>query len=68
MSVTEIIQQIQTLTSEERRELMRLLGELPLIDATTDMKVIRYATDEQARAAGDYVLKEHEELFRKLAE
>ena len=68
MSVTEIIQQIQTLTSEERRELMRLLGELPLIDATTDMKVIRYATDEQARAVGDYVLKEHEELFRKLAE
>lgn len=64
MSVAEIIEQIKTLSFAEKRELFHEFQVLLQGDPVN----IRYATDEQARIAGDHVLKEHAELFRKLAQ
>ena len=68
MSVAEIIEQIKALPLEDQREVARLVGELTERSDISPNRTVRYATNEQARAAGDRVLEEHVELFRKLAE
>ena len=66
MSAAEIIEQIKALPLEEQREVSRFVRSLPM--AETQAPAIRYATDEQARAAGDAVVAEYPETFRRLAE
>lgn len=66
MSAAEIIEQIKALPLEEQREVSRFVRSLPTSEAT--VPAIRYATDEQARAAGDAVVAEYPETFRRLAE
>lgn len=70
MTADEIIERIKALTPEEQQEVLRFLRDL---NKSTDSspvgtREIRYATDEQARAAGDYVLEKHAAVFKKLAE
>jgi len=69
MSAAEIIEQIKALPLEEQRKVSRFLRDLAVssVSATED-PAIRYATDEQARAAGDAVVAEYPETFRRLAE
>ena len=66
MSAAEIIEQIKALPPEEQREVSRFVRNLPL--EGTSAPAFRYATDEQARAAGDAVVAEYPETFRRLAE
>jgi hypothetical protein len=73
MSVAEIIEQIKALPPEEFRKVSEFV--FKHIDAPRDLLgessrngVIRYATDDQAREAGDRVIEKHAELFKKLAE
>jgi hypothetical protein len=66
MSAAEIIEQIKALPPEEQREVSRFVRNLPLEGAFAP--AFRYATDEQARAAGDAVVAEYPETFRRLAE
>ena len=70
MTSAEIIEQIEALSPEEQREVSRFLRELARTDATSSAgrPAVRYATDEQARVAGEEILEKHAELFRKLAE
>ena len=66
MSAAEIIEQIKALPLEEQREVSRFVRSLPMPEASTP--AIRYASDEEARAAGDAVVAEYPETFRRLAE
>ena len=70
MSAAEIIEQIKALSPEERSEVSRFLRDLAASDVSSpaENSVIRYATDEQARTAGDAVVAEFPETFRRLAE
>lgn len=66
MSAAEIIEQIKALPPEGQREVLRFVRSLPVEEASAP--VFRYATDEQARAAGNAVVAEFPETFRRLAE
>jgi hypothetical protein len=66
MSAAEIIEQIKALPPDEQREVSRFVRNLTEPD--TSAPGIRYATDEEARAAGDAVVAEFPETFRRLAE
>jgi len=66
MSAAEIIEQIKALPPKEQREVSRFLHSLPAVEDS--VPVIRYATDEQARVAGNAVAAEYPETFRRLAE
>jgi hypothetical protein len=73
MSAAEIIEQIKALPPEERREVSQFV--LEHIDSKQDSSAeppqaaaVRYATDEQAHAAGVAVVAEFPETFRRLAE
>ena len=68
MSVAKIIEQIKALSPEDRIELLGLIRELQSEAAPATVQTIRYAKDEQARLAGDQVVAEHAEVFRRLAE
>lgn len=66
MSAAEIIEQIKALPPEEQKQVSRFVRSLRMEEASEP--VFRYATDEQARAAGDAVVAEYPETFRRLAE
>jgi hypothetical protein len=68
MSAAEIIEQIKALPLEERREISRFLRELSPEDSPGENSDVRYASDAQARAAGNAVVAEYPETFRRLAE
>jgi hypothetical protein len=68
MSAAEIIEQIKALPPEEQREVSRFLRELAPEDSSGENSGVRYASDEQARAAGNAVVAEYPETFRRLAE
>jgi hypothetical protein len=70
MSAAEIIEQIKALSPEEQREVSRFVRELAASDRSSgaETPTVRYATDDQARAAGDAVVAEYPETFRRLAE
>lgn len=68
MSVAKNMQQMKALSPKERDEPMRLIREWASTAALLGGRVIRYATDEQALAAGNLALREHEGVFKRLAE
>ena len=70
MPAAVIIEQIKALSPEKQRVVSRFLREFMASDAPSaaEQPVIRYATDEQARLAGDAVVAEYPETFRHLAE
>jgi hypothetical protein len=65
MSAAEIIEQIKALPPEEQREVSRFVRGLASPD---ENRTVRYASDEQARLAGDAVVAEFPGTFRRLAE
>jgi hypothetical protein len=67
MSAQEIIEQIKTLTLEEKAEVVRFVQQLDG-ESSSQAKTIRYATPEQAKAAGDHVVGQHAAVFRKLSQ
>jgi hypothetical protein len=65
MSAAEIIEQIKALPREEQRRVFDFLKEAQQDSSPGTM---RFGTDEQARAAGDAVVAQFPEVFRRLAE
>ncbi len=69
MSAQEIIEQIKALPPEELEEVHNYLRS---VSAKTrqenEQRRVRYASDEQAEAAGDAVMEQFSETFRRLAQ
>ena len=65
MSAAEIIEQIKALPREEQHQVFDFLKKT---QETSGSPTIRYASDEQAEAAGEAVVGEYPEVFRRLAE
>jgi hypothetical protein len=64
MSAAEIIEQIKALPREEQRQVFDFLE----AQRSTLSAPVRFANDEQARAASDAVVAQFPEVFRRLAE
>jgi hypothetical protein len=65
MSAAEIIEQIKALPHEEQRRVFDFVKAAQANPAAAGM---RFASDEQAAEAGDAVVAEYPEVFRRLAE
>ena len=63
VSAQEIIEQIKALPPNDQAMVLDFVRAL-----APQEKRIRYATAEEAKAAGDKVLAEHDALFRMLAQ
>ncbi len=70
MSALEIIEQIKALPPEEKAQVADFVRNLAVEKAETPevRKTIRYASSEQAKAAGHKVLSQYEEVFRRLSQ
>ena len=65
MSAAEIIEQIKALPREEQRRVFNFVKET---QEAAVSPAIRFASDDQAAAAGDAVVGQYPEVFRRLAE
>ena len=65
MSAAEIIEQIKALPREEQRRVFDFVKE---VQQGSTSNPIRFARDEEARAASDVVVGQYPEVFRRLAE
>ena len=65
MSAAEVIEQIKALPPAEKARVLDFVRTLPQFDTSTGIK---FASDEQAKESGDRVVKQYEEVFRKLAQ
>jgi hypothetical protein len=67
MSAQEVIEQIKALPPPDRAKVLefvhQLETEVPFVG-----KAIQYATSKQAKAAGDKVVQQYEQVFRKLSQ
>ena len=67
MSALEIIEQIKALPQEEQAAVVQFIHQLEAGRASP-AKGIQFATPEEAEAAGNKVVRQYEEVFRKLAQ
>jgi hypothetical protein len=67
MSALEIIEQIKALPREEQAAVVQFIHQLEAAGASS-ANGIHFATPEAAEAAGDKVVKQYAEVFRKLAQ
>ena len=67
MSALEVIEQIKALPREEQAAVVQFVHQLEGRGGSP-AKGIHFATPGQAEAAGDKVVKQYEEVFRKLAQ
>ena len=68
MSAAEIIEQIKALPKEEQREVFQFIHQVEAAQVQPSTRTIRYADDDAAKAAGDCVVQQYPETFRRLAE
>jgi hypothetical protein len=68
MSAQEIIEQIKALPFEEQRKLRDLMRSTATSFSPFAEREIVYASDQQARSAGDAVVRQYPETFRRLAQ
>ena len=61
-----MIEQIKALPPQEKAVVVGFVHELEANNVSS-AKEIRYATSDQAKAAGDEVVQQYEKVFRKLA-
>ena len=66
MSALEIIEQIKALPQEEQAAVVQFIHQLEA--GASPAKGIHFATPGQAEAAGDRVVRQYAEVFRKLAQ
>jgi len=62
VNAQEIIEQIKALPPKDKAKVIEFARTLPV-----EEKEIRYASPQQAKAAGDKVVKQFDSVFRKLA-
>ena len=67
MSALEIIEQIKALPQEEQAAVVQFIHQLEAGGASP-AKGIHFATPGEAEAAGDKVVRQYAEVFRKLAQ
>ena len=67
MSALEIIEQIEALPPKERALVMGYVRKFEAGVVSAD-KSTQYAAPDQSKVAGDKVVKQYEEVFRKLAQ
>ena len=67
MSALEIIEQIKALPKEEQAAVVQFVHQLEAGRASP-AKGIRFATSGEAEAAGDKVVRQYADVFRKLAQ
>lgn len=67
MSAQEIIEQIKTLPLAEKAEVVKFVHQLGA-ERPVSREKIHYSSPEQAKAAGDQVVRQYEEVFRKLSQ
>lgn len=67
MSATEIIEELQRLPNAEQTRVLEYL-QRAVRETRSDETQIRYASDEEFDKASDHVLREHADLFRRLAQ
>ena len=65
MNAADLIEEIKKLSAEEQRKVFNFVVQLER--KSQGLPPIRYATDEEFRAAANHVFEKHDELFRKLA-
>ena len=63
MSAQEIIEQIKALPPKDKAAVVEFVR-----NVSGGEKEIRYATPQEAKAAGDAVVKQFDTVFRKLAQ
>ena len=68
MSAAEIIAQIKALPKEEQREVFEFVHQAEAAQVQPPPRTIRYADDDAAKTAGDWVVQQYPETFRRLAE
>jgi len=67
MSALEIIEQTKALPQEEQAAVVKFVHQLEAGGASP-AKAIHFATPGQAEAAGDKVVQQYGEVFRKLSQ
>jgi hypothetical protein len=67
MSASEIIEQIKALPADEQRQVFAFVQSATAV-TVTERSTARFATDEEAREAGEEVIARYPEVFRRLAE
>lgn len=67
MSALEIIEQIKALPQEEQAAVVQFIHQLEAGGASP-VKGIHFATPREAEVAGDKVVRQYAEVFRKLAQ
>jgi hypothetical protein len=65
MSALEIIEQIKALPPKEQADVVDFVRKM---ESSQPGKTVRYMTDEDAQAAGNKVLAQYKEVFKKLAQ
>jgi hypothetical protein len=67
MSATEIIEELQRLPDAEQTRVLEFL-QRTVRETRSSGPQVRYASDEEFDKAADHVLREHADLFRRLAQ
>ena len=67
MSAVEVIEQIKALPPEEKARVVEFVHQLET-ELSAPPASVRFATPEQAQAAGREIVKQYEVVFQKLAE
>ncbi len=67
MSATEIIEELQRLPNAEQTRVLEFLQRM-VRETRSGESQSRYARDEEFDKASDQVLREHADLFRRLAQ
>jgi hypothetical protein len=68
MTVRQIIQEIETLSPEEQREVLLRFKEKSPEYSNTVTPTIRYVSKEEAKRISKDIFDEYADLFRKLAQ
>ena len=65
MNAAEVIEKIKTLPPDEQRKVFNFVAQFER--ESLGLPPVRYAPDDEFRAAAKHVFEKHDEFFRKLA-
>ena len=68
MSALEVIEQIRALPPEERAQVVDFVRQLEPDSSAQVSKCIDYASPDEVKAAGDRVIEQYKNVFRRLAD
>ena len=68
MSALEVIEQIKAFPPAEKAQVLDFIHKMQAETASETGKTIHYASPDEVKLAGNRVVKQHEGVFRRLAE